>query len=117
MEKETQQLAKAFFNLANAEKYIDALTANKTWMSQPVRQRLRMWRDKLRWVKQEIYLSLEPGTSQMLREEIESFETLGLDACIDELVMMTEEQRATAEGLLKAIRKGEIIVEEQTNGV
>jgi len=59
------------------------------------------------WIYNNIHCRLSDNSRAILKQEMS--DSLAMDAIIDELVLLTPENRATIENLIKSLNKGETI--------
>ena len=62
---------------------------------------------RLNWVYHNIYDRLSANSRDVLKQEMS--DSLAMDAIIDELVLLTPENRSLVEGIIKSLNKGETI--------
>jgi len=102
-------IALPFFNIQHAAWHFESVAKDSPPKSK-ARQLLGSYAKKLQWIINDFSSELPEGFAQLMRKDVGSYDGLVIPACLEELVLMTPEQREVAEVMLKELRTGKIQV-------
>jgi len=100
-------IALPFFNIQHAAWHFESVAKDSPPKSK-ARQLLGSYAKKLQWIINDFSSELPEGFAQLMRKDVGSYDGLVIPACLEELVLMTPEQREVAEVMLKDLRTGKI---------
>lgn len=113
-DKDTYTLARAFYKVENAAKHFDSILPSIDPRCTAYGQ-FKGYVAKLRWILNDVVVRLEPGTRDIFKAEIHTWETLAFDDAESEMVLLDQDKRAIVADMIKALRKGELVLEEGPN--
>jgi hypothetical protein len=102
-------IAKPFFDIQHAAWQFETVAKDSPPKSK-ARQLLGSYAKKLQWIINDFTTELPEGFADLVRKDVGSYDGLVIPACLEELVLMTPEQREVAEVMLKDLRTGKIQV-------
>ena len=103
----TVNIALPFFNIQHAAWHFESVAKDSPPKSK-ARFLLANYAKKLQWIVNDFMHELPEDFAQLVRNDISSYDGLVIPACLEELVLMTPEQREVAEVMLKELRMGKI---------
>jgi len=101
----TVNIAKPFFDIQHASWHFESVAKDSPSGSK-ARRLLANYAKKLQWIITDFMTELPEDFAQLVRNDISSYDGLVIPACLEELVLMTPEQRDIAEVMLKELRMG-----------
>jgi hypothetical protein len=116
--KSTFEIAKSFYHISNAIKYLESVKDEKA-VSPKARHVIGGLLNRLNWCVKDIMTNMSPASADLMREQVCSWETLAFDAVFDQMILMNEEQRSNCEVMVKAYREGafEVVVNPEAEEV
>jgi hypothetical protein len=102
-------IAKPFFDIQHAAWMFETV-AKDSHPKSKARRLLSTYAKKLQWIVTDFTTELPPEFADLVRKDVGSYDGLVIPACLEELVLMTPEQREVAEVMLKDLRTGKIQV-------
>lgn len=103
-------LAKALHHNKISQEYFELLKIGTTGETKMLFQNCKQ---RLEWAYKNIYDRLGESSRNILKEEMT--DSLSFDAIMDNLVLLTPENRAVVEGIITSLSKGESIELVQIN--
>lgn len=100
-------IAKAFYDIENARKRLELVLDGKIALS--AKQKLSAYAKRLQWIITDMMTTLPKESAEIMRQQVCSWETISFESVFDEMILMSEQQRADFELFAQAYRKGEIV--------
>lgn len=107
---EVYSLAKAFYHINNAAKHFESITANPM-VTGNSRRRFKDYKRRLEWIISDVLTDLTAQSAEVMRKEVDTYETLAFDTVQDAMIGMTQDQRQMLEDVAQSILKGTFTVE------
>jgi hypothetical protein len=106
---DTYSLAKGFYNVSNAIKYFESVKDSPA-VGPRAKNALNGIIKRLNWCINDILTNLPRESADLMRAEVCTWETLSFESVQDEMILMSQQQRAQFEIVAKAFRAGDITV-------